>query len=774
MLRGHILPWAQRCSTAAVCSSHGAAPSPSSTRPSANAWRVQTRPRTAPAVCSSQRPGRSFPTRPLSACARRALLLHTAPPCSRAIPCRTPPKTVRGCRSPVLRCTRGCPRVGRLADWCRRRSPRYPSRHCAAACLAQRSPRLSLKSATRTAPLCRSLQATPRRCALPSTAPHRPPSLCGVRRSVFSDRRRPSRCPDCACTHRPARSASVLSPRISATRPLFRRLRMPRRRLCSPAAQSGNISPCPDGLVACTQAPAAPSSSANVGLAVGLSLGIGVPALAILALVVVAWRRGIFRKVDGSGRDAFLSGYVAKNPSLAAMEVPRDAIQLRDELGRGEFGVVYRANVVVGGRPRQCAAKLIREGAGFQARVDFFREGEVMMGLPQHAHVVQCVGVSLAEEPMMLLIEYVAHGSAHDFVADIPRAQRNNPFVADMLGSFSRGIAAGMGHLVAHSIVHRDLAARNVLIGTDAFGEYIAKVADFGLSRDTAGMDYYRKEGGVKLPIRWTSPEALDTRVFTTKSDVWSFGVTAWELYSFGAIPYGLVENAEVPLLLAKGHRLERPPCCPMDVFEVLMACWSMDPAERPTFDEIFASLEEAAGIARSLPGDDVLQQLIATKHRDSPFGGSTGSIYDNVPESDPNFYSESMLGRSLRRMAEAQRASSQSASVIVGEGSRPSSPGPSATYDNVWDGSTSPISRSRSPSSKKPHKIYENVLERSLKSELRKMGGEKESPSTARALGFESSSLRDALAAAISRDHSLGARRTDEIALETIVESTV
>ena len=160
---------------------------------------------------------------------------------------------------------------------------------------------------------------------------------------------------------------------------------------------------------------------------------------------------------------------------------------------------------------------------------------------------------------------------------------------AGRAGAAGAQVARGMAHLARWNFVHRDLAARNVLLAAGA----VWKVADFGLSRAvhrSEGGDYYRSAGGM-IPLRWTAVEAMATGRFTVASDVWSFGITMIEAYSFGAQPYGEMDAAAVIELVAAGMRHERPAACPEPVYEVLQTCWAADPDDRPGFNQLAAFL---------------------------------------------------------------------------------------------------------------------------------------------------------------------------------------
>ncbi|XP_078017739.1 insulin-like growth factor 1 receptor isoform X2 [Epinephelus lanceolatus] len=327
-----------------------------------------------------------------------------------------------------------------------------------------------------------------------------------------------------------------------------------------------------------------------------------VPIVIILVIcLLVSMLVVLSRKSDRLGNGVL---YASVNPeyfSAAEMYVPdewevaREKITLSRELGQGSFGMVYEglAKGVVKDEPEtRVAIKTVNESASMRERIEFLNEASVMKEFNCH-HVVRLLGVVSQGQPTLVIMELMTRGDLKSYLRSLrPKEQQwsslSLPPLKKML-QMAGQIADGMAYLNANKFVHRDLAARNCMVAED----FTVKIGDFGMTRDIYETDYYRKGGKGLLPVRWMSPESLKDGVFTTTSDVWSFGVVLWEIATLAEQPYQGLSNEQVLRFVMEGGLLEKPQNCPDMLFELMRMCWQYNPKMRPSFVEIISSLKD-------------------------------------------------------------------------------------------------------------------------------------------------------------------------------------
>ncbi|XP_068258037.1 tyrosine-protein kinase Mer isoform X3 [Nyctibius grandis] len=269
------------------------------------------------------------------------------------------------------------------------------------------------------------------------------------------------------------------------------------------------------------------------------------------------------------------------------------------ELTLGSLGVSselqQKLQDVVVDRSALSLGKVLGEVDNFSQREieEFLSEAACMKDF-DHPNVIKLLGVCLelssqqVPKPMVIL-PFMKYGDLHSFLLR-SRLEMAPQFVPlQTLVKFMVDIALGMEYLSSRHFLHRDLAARNCMLRDDM----TVCVADFGLSKKIYSGDYYRQGRIAKMPVKWIAIESLADRVYTTKSDVWAFGVTMWEIATRGMTPYPGVQNHEIYEYLFHGQRLKKPEDCLDELYEIMSACWRADPAARPTFSQLKAHLEK-------------------------------------------------------------------------------------------------------------------------------------------------------------------------------------
>ncbi|XP_057397237.1 fibroblast growth factor receptor 4 isoform X6 [Balaenoptera acutorostrata] len=285
-------------------------------------------------------------------------------------------------------------------------------------------------------------------------------------------------------------------------------------------------------------------------------------------------------------------------------EFPRDRLVLGKPLGEGCFGQVVCAEAFGMDpiRPDQAstvAVKMLKDNASDKDLADLVSEMEVMKLIGRHKNIINLLGVCTQEGPLYVIVECAAKGNLREFLRarrppgpdlspDGPRSSEG-PLSFPALVSCAYQVARGMQYLESRKCIHRDLAARNVLVTEDN----VMKIADFGLARGIHHIDYYKKTSNGRLPVKWMAPEALFDRVYTHQSDVWSFGILLWEICTLGGSPYPGIPVEELFSLLREGHRMDRPPRCPPELYGLMRECWHAAPSQRPTFKQLVEALDK-------------------------------------------------------------------------------------------------------------------------------------------------------------------------------------
>uniref|UniRef100_A0A4W3HE90 receptor protein-tyrosine kinase n=1 Tax=Callorhinchus milii TaxID=7868 RepID=A0A4W3HE90_CALMI len=338
---------------------------------------------------------------------------------------------------------------------------------------------------------------------------------------------------------------------------------------------------------------------------IGVSVAVGLILLAVLTGLLLSGRRCGYSKAKQDpeeekmhfhnghiklpGIRTYIDPHTYEDPSQAvhefAKEIDASCIAIERVIGAGEFGEVCSGRLKLAGkREFPVAIKTLKVGYTEKQRRDFLGEASIM-GQFDHPNIIHLEGVVTKSKPVMIVTEYMENGSLDTFLK-----KNDGHFTVIQLVGILRGIASGMRYLSDMGYVHRDLAARNILVNSNL----VSKVSDFGLSRvlEDDPEAAYTTRGG-KIPIRWTAPEAIAYRKFTSASDVWSYGIVMWEVMSYGERPYWDMTNQDVIKAVEEGYRLPSPMDCPAALYQLMLDCWQKERNSRPKFEEIVSILDK-------------------------------------------------------------------------------------------------------------------------------------------------------------------------------------
>uniref|UniRef100_A0A8C1ZPM0 receptor protein-tyrosine kinase n=1 Tax=Cyprinus carpio TaxID=7962 RepID=A0A8C1ZPM0_CYPCA len=385
-------------------------------------------------------------------------------------------------------------------------------------------------------------------------------------------------------------------------------------------------------------------------------------------------------------------------------EFPRDKLKLGKTLGAGAFGKVVEATAYGLGKEdnvTRVAVKMLKASAHPDEREALMSELKILSHLGQHKNIVNLLGACTQSGPVLVITEYCCHGDLLNFLRSkaenflnfvmmIPnpvmdyknvdtermflrsdsgisstcsdsyqamrpassrptnsQAEDSWPLDMDDLLRFSYQVAQGLDFLAAKNCIHRDVAARNVLLTNSR----VAKICDFGLARDIMNDSNYVVKGNARLPVKWMAPESIFDCVYTVQSDVWSYGILLWEIFSLGKSPYpNILVDSKFYKMIKCGYQMSRPDFASPEMYTIMKMCWNLDAAERPTFSKISQLIERMLGdtedqqtqyqnVQSDVHDDQQLESCDPVKHEEESFETSCDQEEEDQPLMKPNNY---------------------------------------------------------------------------------------------------------------------------------------
>nr|XP_012618445.1 fibroblast growth factor receptor 1 isoform X8 [Microcebus murinus] len=338
-------------------------------------------------------------------------------------------------------------------------------------------------------------------------------------------------------------------------------------------------------------------------------------------------------------------------PEDPRWELPRDRLVLGKPLGEGCFGQVVLAEAIgldkdKPNRVTKVAVKMLKSDATEKDLSDLISEMEMMKMIGKHKNIINLLGACTQDGPLYVIVEYASKGNLREYLQARrppgleycynPSHSPEEQLSSKDLVSCAYQVARGMEYLASKKCIHRDLAARNVLVTEDN----VMKIADFGLARDIHHIDYYKKTTNGRLPVKWMAPEALFDRIYTHQSDVWSFGVLLWEIFTLGGSPYPGVPVEELFKLLKEGHRMDKPSNCTNELYMMMRDCWHAVPSQRPTFKQLVEDLDRIVALTSnqeyldlSMPLDQYSPSFPDTRSSTCSSGEDSVFSHEPLPE---------------------------------------------------------------------------------------------------------------------------------------------
>ena len=270
----------------------------------------------------------------------------------------------------------------------------------------------------------------------------------------------------------------------------------------------------------------------------------------------------------------------------SAYEISRDALELVEIIGQGQFGDVYKgiyhttnnADIPVAIKTYKSDPEKEQEDA---TRSEKFLEEAFLMKEFHHPHIIKLIGI-VTENPTYIIMELASYGELRSYLQTYKIQTEMEKLV-----TYIYQLCLALSYLEQRNFVHRDVAARNILVADPL----TIKLADFGLSRWIEQEQSYYKASKGKLPIKWMSPESINFRRFSSASDVWMFGVCCWEILTYGIKPFQGVPNEKVIGKIENGERLPLPPNCPPTLYHIMTEMWNYEPTKRPSFKTLKSRL---------------------------------------------------------------------------------------------------------------------------------------------------------------------------------------